>query len=172
MKLHIDHSVKPVNQSHHRIPFHRRREVEQCVESMLRDGIIEPATGPTTWINPIVLVPKSNDSTRLCIETREANKAIHRERHITPTLDDIIAKLNGAKLFSKIAMNNGYNQLMLHPESRNISTFSTHKGLIRFKRLFFGVNAALEIFHAKICNLVCDIPNQINISDDHYRSVS
>ena len=73
---------------------------------------------------------------------REANQAIERKRHITPTIDDIIAKLNGAKVFSKLDMNCGYNQLMLDPESRDISCFSTHKGLFRFKRLFFGVNAA------------------------------
>lgn len=36
---------------------------------------------------------------------RQANKAIKRERHITPTLDDIIAELSGATVFSKYDMN-------------------------------------------------------------------
>lgn len=40
---------------------------------------------------------------------REANKAIQRERHITPTIDDIITQLNGSKWFSKIDMNQGYH---------------------------------------------------------------
>jgi hypothetical protein len=32
---------------------------------------------------------------------RLPNKAILRSRHITPTLDDMILDLNGAKVFSK-----------------------------------------------------------------------
>ena len=56
------------------------------------------------------------------------NKSIERERHITPTID-IITELNGAQLFSKIDLNNGYHQLVLHEESRYINTFTTHAGL-------------------------------------------
>ena len=37
---------------------------------------------------------------------RLPNKAIERERHITPTIDDIITELNCAQLFSKIDLNN------------------------------------------------------------------
>ena len=36
---------------------------------------------------------------------RAPNKAIERERHITPTMDEIIVKLNDAKVFSKIDLN-------------------------------------------------------------------
>ena len=133
---------------------------------MLKSDVTEPAEGPTTWINPIVQVPKNTGSTRLCVDMRKANKAIERERHIIPTLDDIIAKLNCASVPSKLDMNSGYNQLVLDPESRDISTFSTHKGLFRYKRLFFGINAAAEVFNESVKSTVADIPNQINISDD------
>ena len=60
---------------------------------MLEIDIIESAVGPSTWINPIGLVPKSNSSVRLCVNKREANKVIKRERHVMPTLDDITAAL-------------------------------------------------------------------------------
>ena len=137
VKLHIKRAVKPVNQAHRRIPFHKRKDVEACLDKRLKSDVIEPAEGPTTWINPIVQVPKSNGSTRPCVDMREAKKAIERKRHIIPKLDDIIAKLNGANVFSKLDMNSGYNQLVLDPESRDIRTFLTHKGLFRYKRLFF-----------------------------------
>ncbi|XP_033096851.1 uncharacterized protein LOC117101090 [Anneissia japonica] len=60
VKLHIDPAVQPVNQVHRRIPFHQRPIVELCIDKMLKDGVIEHAPGPHTWINPIILVPKSN----------------------------------------------------------------------------------------------------------------
>ena len=36
---------------------------------------------------------------------REVNKAIKRERHITPTIDDIIYDMNKATVFSKLDLN-------------------------------------------------------------------
>ena len=166
VKLAIDLEVQPVNQSHRRIPFHRRKAVDECVEQLLRDDVIEKVPGPHTWINLVVFVPKNSGKLRLCIDMREANKAIGRHRFVTPTLDDIITKMNGAKIFSKLDMNSGYQQLELHPDSRSISTFSTHSGLYRYKRLFFGVNTAHELFNETARSLLSDIPNQINISDD------
>ena len=76
------------------------------------------------------MVPKKND-----VDMRLPNKAIERERHITPTLDDVISELNGAQVFSKLDLNNGYHQLMLNQDSRFITTFTTHMGLRRYKDL-------------------------------------
>ena len=43
VKLHIDENVRPIHQSHRRIPFHQRKNLEACVESLLQQDIIEPA---------------------------------------------------------------------------------------------------------------------------------
>ena len=94
------------------------------------------------------------------------NKAIERERYSTPTIDDIITELNGAQLFSKIDLNNGYHQLVLHEESRYITTFTTHVGLRRYKRLMFGINAASEIFQNAIYQSLHCLSGVMIISDD------
>ncbi|KAK3752378.1 hypothetical protein QZH41_000375 [Actinostola sp. cb2023] len=60
----------------------------------------------------------------------------------------------------------GYHQLTLAPESRYITTFATHTGLYRYKRLSFGINAAAEVFQHAISQLLADIPGALNISDD------
>ena len=81
------------------------------IKKLEEDNIIEKVSGPTPWVSPVVIIPKSNDPNdiRLCIDMREANKAIQRERHYTPTIDDIISQVNGSKLFSKIDLNQGYH---------------------------------------------------------------
>lgn len=105
---------------------------------MIKEDIIEPDGGPTPWVSPIVIVPKQDGvSVRICVDAKKPNTAIIRERHITPTLDDLIYDLNGAKYMSKIDLRAGYHQIELHPESRYITTFSTHIGLFRYKRLNF-----------------------------------
>ena len=76
------------------------------------------------------------DSVWIC---ERANKAIAREAHLKPTIDEIIHDLDGASVFSTVDLNQGYHQLELHPDSRHITTFSTHTGLFRYKRLRFGI---------------------------------
>ncbi|CAB4040764.1 Hypothetical predicted protein [Paramuricea clavata] len=95
-----------------------------------------------------------------------ANQAIKRERHVTPTIKEIIGDLNGAKVFNKLDLNQGYNQLELAPESWYITTFDTHLGLMRYKRLNFGISSAAEIFQNVICETLKGIPGALNISDD------
>ncbi|CAB4022055.1 Hypothetical predicted protein [Paramuricea clavata] len=97
---------------------------------------------------------------------RAVNKAIQRERHITPAIDDVIADLNDAKVFSKLDLNQGYQQLELSEESRYVTTFSTHGGLRRYKRLNFGVTSAAEIFQNTIRETLEGLNGCINISDD------
>ena len=97
---------------------------------------------------------------------RQASKAIKRERHVTPTIKEMIGDLNGAKVFSKLDLNQGYNQLELAPESRYITTFGTHMGLMRYKRLNFGISCAPEIFQNVIRETLEGTDGAKNISDD------
>ena len=148
VNLHIDESVKPVAQPHRRIPFHLRKKTEDELQSLLDQDIIEPATGATPWVSPIITQPKPNepDKVRLCVNMRQANQAIIRERHVMPTLDDVINDLNGSVVYSKCDLQKAYHQLVLSESSRYITTFSTHAGLFRYKRLNFGISSASEIF--------------------------
>ena len=77
-----------------------------------------------------------------------------------------MGQIHGSSVFSKLDLRAGYHQLTLATESRYITTFATHTGLYRYKRLSFGINAAAEIFQHAISQLLADIPGAINISDD------
>ena len=88
-----------------------------------------------------------------------------------PTTDELINDLNGATIFSRLDLRQGYHQLILDEESRNL-TFSTHRGLRRYKRLCFGVNSAAEVFQHKIGETIQDIPNAKKyVRDVMYRDV-
>jgi len=62
--------------------------------------------------------------------------------------------LHGAKYFSKLDFREGYHQLDLHPNSRDITTFATHKGLFRYKRMIYGVSSAFESFQRQIAIVI------------------
>ena len=96
---------------------------------------------------------------------RNANRAILRTRHFTPTIEELTADVNGATIFSKLDLKAGYHQLELQPSCRYITTFSTHVGLYQYRRLSFGINSAAEIFQHTIQTLIADIPGARNVSD-------
>ena len=170
VKVHVNPGIAPVAQPHRRIPFHVRKKVEEKIKELEEADIIERVDGPTPWISPIVVVPKPKkpDEIRICVDMRSVNRAIIRERHIIPTIEDISADLNGCTVFSKLDLAQGYHQVVLHPESRNLSTFSTHIGLFRYKRLNFGMSCSAEIFQKIISDVIQGIPRVKNISDDIY----
>jgi len=97
---------------------------------------------------------------------RKPNQAIQRIRHLIPTVDDVNLKLTGADVFLKLDMPQAYHQLKLHKGSRYITTFSTHVGLFRYKRLNHGTNAAAEIFQNALRTALKGIPGVCNIADD------
>ena len=167
VKLHVDKNIEPVVQNSRRTPFHVRNDIEKQLQLDEERGVIERPDGPTPWVSPIVVVPKkSPGQVRICVDMRAANRAIKRTNHSTPTLTEIIHELNGAKVFSKIDLNQGYNQLELDEESREITTFTSHVGLKRYTRLFFGINSAAEIFQEEIRKALCGLKGVFNVSDD------
>ena len=73
---------------------------------------------------------------------RLPNTAIIRERHPMPTSDELIHKLNGAKVFSKLDLRHGYHQILLAPESRYITTFRTQHAI---SQALAGIEGVINI---------------------------
>ena len=73
---------------------------------------------------------------------REANKTIKRTRYPTPTVEDILAKVKGAKVFTKLDLKSAFHQIEMTPESRKMTTFQSETRIKRYTRLMFGANSA------------------------------
>ena len=166
LKIHTDPTVTPVAQPLRRTPFHIRKDVEHKLQQLADLDIIEDAEGPTPWVSPLVAVPKSSGEIRVCVDMRRVNEAVVCERHPIPTLEETLQAMNGAKVFSKLDLRWGYHQIELHPDSRALTTFSTHTGLKRYKRLIFGLSSASEQYQYVIQETLQGIAGTRNISDD------
>ena len=167
LKLHIDESVKPVAQPVRRIPFGLREKVDKKLDQLLELDIIEEVPdGPSGWISPLVVVPKGDGDIRVCVDMRRANEAIIRERHPIPTVEELLHDLNGSTVFSKIDLKWGFHQILLSEDSRHITTFVTHRGLYRYKRLMFGVTSAPEKYQQIVRDVLRGCPGVANIADD------
>ena len=167
LKLHINKEVKPVAQQVRRLPFGLRDTVDLKLDDLLSKDIIEevPDT-PTSWISPLVVSPKLDGDIRVCVYMRRANEAIIRERHPIPTIEEVLYDLNGSTVFSKLDLKWGFHQVELEEGSREITTFVTHRGLYRYKRLMFGISSAPEKYQRIISDVIHGFKGVANIADD------
>ena len=166
-QLHIpvDSNVEPVVQPLRRVPYSLREKLEKKLDELESLDIIEKVNTTSKWVNPIVVVPKGEDI-RLCVDMRKANEAVKRERYPIPTTEEVLQDLNQSTVFSKLDIKMAYHQLEIDDESREITTFMTHKGMYRYKRLMFGVSCAPEMYNKIISQTLSDLQGVSNIFDD------
>lgn len=94
--------IKPVFQPFRRVPIHMEKAVENKLEELLRRDIIEPKTGPTTWVSPLVVVGKASGEPRLYLDLRRVNEAVVRERFPMPVVEEYLARIGRGRIWSKI----------------------------------------------------------------------
>ena len=98
------------------------------LKKMERQGIIRKVDEPTDWCAGMVIVPKPNGSLRICGDFTHLNECVRCERHILPSVEHLLASIQGAKLFSKLDANSGFHQIPLDEASQVFTTFITLRG--------------------------------------------
>lgn len=71
-------------------------------------GVISKVNKPTPWCAGMVVVPKKSGKVRICIDLKPLNESVLREVHPLPKVDETLAQLTGAKVFSKLDANSGF----------------------------------------------------------------
>ena len=71
--------------------------------------VIVPVDAPTEFVNPTVIVEKSNTrKLRVCLDLKNLNDHIRHEHYPIPTLDDAIAKTGNSKYYCKLDLTSDY----------------------------------------------------------------
>ena len=133
---------------------------------MVKKGIIKKVEEPTRWVNSLVVETKPSGDIRVCPDPSELNKAIIREYHPIPVIDDIIPKIKDSDLFRKLDLKDDYWHVRLTEKSSFLTTFATPFGRYRFDRLPFGLCVSQDIFQFKVDETYGECEGAIGISDD------
>ena len=149
-----------------RVPEALKERLRKELDSLVMQGILAKVTEPTDWVNSLVCVTKSIGALRLCLDPKDLNRAIKRPHYFTPTLEDILSKLRGARYFSILDARSGYWNIKLDKESSLCTTFNSPFGRYRFLRLPFDLICAQDIFQRKVDETFGDLPGVTGIVDD------
>ena len=103
---------------------------------------------------------KKDEAIRLCGDYKVTVKKVASvDTYPIPRIDDLYAKLSNGKLFTRLYMRHAY-------ESRKSVTINTHRGLLTYTRMPYGVPSAPIIFQCVIDAMFQAIPNILCYLDD------
>ena len=140
--------------------------VKAELENMERLGVISHIDTPTDWCAGMVVVPKSNNRVRICVDLTILNESVRRERHPMPAVEQTLAQNAGARVFSKLDANSGFWQIPLSAESAALTTFVTPFGRYHFNRLPFGITSAPEHLQRRMQEVLHGLQGVVCLMDN------
>ena len=105
---------------------------------------IRPSTSP--WGASVLFAKKKDKNLRLCIDYRQLDGVMIKNRYPLPGIDDLFDQLRGARVYSKIDLRTSYHQLRVREIDIPKTTFRTRYGHYEFTVMPFGLTNAPAAF--------------------------
>src|SRR5664279_104450 len=151
--------ARPVRQRLRRQPPAYQSIVKEHVDSMMKQGIIEPAQ--SAWAANIVLVKKKDDSYRCCIDYRGLNDVTCKDAYALPRTDVCLDALTGSTWFSTFDMKNSYHQVELEPADAEKTAFICREGMFQFRTMPFGLCNAGATFQRLVDTVLSGLAYEV-----------
>ena len=129
-------------------------------------AIIAKQTELTPWVSSLTYPKKPNGKLRICLDPKDLNKAIIRENHKAPTLEEIDHILTGAMRFSKVDGNKAFFRMHLTKQALLLTMFNTHLRRYHFLCVPFRLKMSQDIFQMWMDDIVVQCPGVLAIHDD------
>ena len=120
----VDETSQPVFHPPRRVTVTLQPKIQAELNRMEEMEVIEKVEEPTDWVNSMVTIIKPNGSLRICIDPRDLNQAIKREPYPMSTIEEIVARMPNANVFSVLDASSGFWQVKLDPSSAKLCTFN------------------------------------------------
>ena len=114
----------------------------------------------------MVVVPKRSGAVRICVDLKPLNESALREPHPIPKVDDTLALLHGATVFSKLDANSGFWQIPLSETSCPFTMFITPFGRYHLNKLPFGISCVPELFQRRMNTILEGLEGMVCLMDD------
>nr|GEV48449.1 reverse transcriptase [Tanacetum cinerariifolium]GEV70891.1 reverse transcriptase [Tanacetum cinerariifolium] len=112
-RLH-DHTISlipntlPISIRLYKHPSNKKDAVELMVKELLDSRLIRNSQSP--FSSPIVIVKKKDGSWRMCVDYKQLNKQIVKDKFPIPVIKELIDELNEAKVFTKLDLRSGLSK--------------------------------------------------------------
>ena len=140
--------VRPIKSAPYRLNPEKVKYLKNEITDLLKDSLIEESD--SSFASNVVLVKKSDNTLRLCVDYRKLNNFTLPDPFPLPRVEDLLDRVGQSNFLSKIDMTRGYWQVPLDDESIPLTAFVTPFGLFNWRVMPFGLKNAPATF----CRLV------------------
>ena len=114
-----------------------RPKLDKHIPDMLEKGFIHPSKSKIS--SPLIFVGKKDGKERPVIDYRRLNSITKPDRFPIPLLQEMINKVQKAKLFSKVDIREGFYNIRVTEGNEWKATFKTNTGLYEPTVMQFGL---------------------------------
>ena len=136
--------TSPISMTLHRMAPVELQELRVQLQELLDKGFIRPSASP--WGALVLFAKKKEKTLRLCIDYRQLNKVMIKNRYPLQRIDDLFDQLRGAWVYSKIDLRTGYHQLRIRETDIPKTVFRTRYGHFKFTVMPFVLTNAPAAF--------------------------
>ena len=94
------------------------------------------------WLPNVVMVKKASEKWRMCIDFTNLNKACPKDSYPLPRVDVLVDSTTRHQLLSFMDAFSGYNQIRMHEDDQEKTSFVTSQGLFCYRIMPFGLKNA------------------------------
>ena len=130
-------------------------ELQTFLNENLEKGYIRPSQTPMS--SPFFFVKKKDGKLRPVQDYRKLNAGTVQNAYPLPLVPELIDKLKGTKIFTKIDLRWGYNNVRIKQGDEWKAAFKTNRGLFEPTVMFFGLTNSPATFQAMMNTLFKDL---------------
>lgn len=139
----------PIKSRYYPVSNFLQKKIDEEVTKMLELGVIERSN--SGWSSPVLMVPKSNNEYRLCIDYRKLNSVTEKCAYPLPYMNSILDRLGNARYLTSLDIKSAYWQIKMSEQSKRYTAFTVPgRGLFHFNRMPFGLTNAPATFQALV----------------------
>ncbi|KAG9095246.1 hypothetical protein FS749_010807 [Ceratobasidium sp. UAMH 11750] len=119
-------------------------ELRKTLDCQLENGLIRPSKSPMA--SPIIFIKKKNGKLRMVIDYCQLNIMTIKNVYPLPKMLDLITKLCGVTIFTKLDLKWGYNLVCIKEGDEWKTAFKTKYRLFKYLVMLFGLTNAPATF--------------------------
>jgi len=136
----------------------KREEVQNFVEDQLRKGYIRLSKSPQTL--PVFFIRKKDGSKRMVMDYHNLNDQIVKNNYPLPLITDLIDNMGSKKIFTKMDLRWGFNNVRIKEGDEWKGAFTMHVGSFEPTVMFFGITNSPATFQVMMNKILRNLINE------------